>query len=82
MKLKNNGNSVISIGKTAILPDETANITAKEYQDNDAVNFLIQRGTLSEVTERAKAKTPKTDAAKAKGKAEPAADTTTETNQQ
>lgn len=53
MKLKNIGTSIVSIGKTVILPDETVDISDKGYQNNDAIDFLVSIKRLAIVKERA-----------------------------
>lgn len=52
MKLKNIGTSIISVGKTVILPDDTVDITEKGYQNNDAINFLVATNRLAIIKER------------------------------
>lgn len=52
MKLKNIGTSIISVGKTVILPDDTVDITEKCYQNNDAINFLVATNRLAIIKER------------------------------
>lgn len=76
MKLKNTGNSVISVGKTVILPGESADIKEKGYQNNTVISFLIARGILSEDTGVEKPRSKRTPASKAKNKpaAEPEAE--------
>ena len=68
MKLKNTGNSVISVGKTVILPGESADIKEKGYQNNAVISFLIARGILSEDTGVEKPRSKRTPASKAKNK--------------
>ena len=88
MKLKNTGNSVISVGKTVILPGESADIKEKGYQNKSAdikekgyqnnavISFLIARGILSEDTGAEKPRSKRTPSSKAKNK--PAAEPETE----
>lgn len=52
MKLKNIGTSIVSVGKTVILPDDTVDITEKGYQNNDAINFLVATNRLAIIKER------------------------------
>ena len=52
MKLKNIGTSIVSVGKTVILPDDTVDITEKGYQNNDAINFLVATSRLAIIKER------------------------------
>lgn len=52
MKIKNIGTSIISIGNTVILPDETVDISDKGYQNNDTINFLIETKRLALVKEK------------------------------
>ena len=52
MKLKNIGTSIVSIGKTVILPDDTVDITEEGYQKNDAINFLVATNRLAIIKER------------------------------
>lgn len=52
MKLKNIGSTIISVGKTAILPDESKEIKDVGYTKNAAVTFLIKNGCLELVKER------------------------------
>ena len=52
MKLKNIGTSIVSVGKTIILPDDTVDITEKGYQNNDAINFLVATNRLAIIKER------------------------------
>ena len=59
MKVKNIGTSVVSIGKTVILPDETAEITDKSYQNNGAIDFLVSIKRLAIAKERTAASTEK-----------------------
>ena len=51
MKLKNIGTSIVSVGKTVILPDDTVDITEKGYQNNDAINFLVATNRLAIIKE-------------------------------
>lgn len=53
MKLKNIGTSIVSIGKTVVLPDETVDISDKGYQNNDTIDFLVSIKRLAIVKERA-----------------------------
>ncbi len=53
MKLKNIGTSIVSVGKTVILPDETVDISDKSYQNNDTIDFLVSIKRLAIVKERA-----------------------------
>lgn len=46
MKVKNIGGKVVSIGTTAILPDEIAQVS-DSYADNPAFTCLVERGHLS-----------------------------------
>lgn len=46
MKVKNIGGKVVSIGTTAILPDETAQVS-DSYADNPAFTCLVEHGNLS-----------------------------------
>lgn len=52
MKLKNIGTSIVSVGKTVILPDDTVDIAEKGYQNNDAINFLVATNRLAVIKER------------------------------
>lgn len=52
MKVKNIGGKVISIGTTAILPDETAQVN-DSYADNPAFTCLVKHGNLTIVKETA-----------------------------
>lgn len=52
MKVKNIGWKVISIGTTAILPDETAQVN-DSYADNPAFTCLVKHGNLTIVKETA-----------------------------
>lgn len=52
MKLKNIGTSIVSVGKTVILPDDMVDITEKGYQNNDAINFLVATNRLAIIKER------------------------------
>ena len=52
MKLKNIGTSIVSGGKTVILPDDTVDINEKGYQNNDAINFLVATNRLAIIKER------------------------------
>ena len=52
MKLKNIGTSIVIVGKTVILPDDTVDITEKGYQNNDAINFLVATNRLAIIKER------------------------------
>lgn len=52
MKLKNIGTSIVSVGKTVILPDDTVDITEEGYQKNDAINFLVATNRLAIIKER------------------------------
>ena len=52
MKVKNIGGKVVSIGTTAILPDETAQVS-DSYADNPAFTCLVKHGNLAIVTETA-----------------------------
>ena len=69
MKLKNTGNSVISVGKTVLLPGESADIKEKGYQNNAVISFFIARGVLSEDTGVKKPRNKKPPSPKAKNKA-------------
>lgn len=69
MKIKNTGTTIISVGKNAILPDETVEVAATGYENNAALNFLVKSGNLSIVKEKAateKKTAATTAAAKAK----------------
>lgn len=57
MKIKNNGSTIISIGTTVILPDETAEILDERYNDNEAINRLVEMGIL-EITKEKPADKP------------------------
>ncbi len=46
MKVKNIGGKVVSIGTTAILPDETAQVS-DSYADNPAFTCLVEHGNLA-----------------------------------
>ena len=46
MKVKNIGGKVVSIGTTAILPDETAQVSDR-YADNPAFTCLVEHGNLA-----------------------------------
>lgn len=50
MKVKNVGGKIVSIGVTAILPGETAQVS-DSYAKNPAVKCLIEHGNLSIVKE-------------------------------
>lgn len=52
MKVKNIGGKVVSIGTTAILPDETAQVS-DSYADNPAFTCLVKHGNLAIVKETA-----------------------------
>lgn len=54
MKLKNLGTTVINIGKVAILPDETAEVTDKAYENNATINYLVKTNRLEIVKETKK----------------------------
>lgn len=64
MKLKNIGTKVISVGKVVILPNEVGVIDAKGYENNPAVNFLIQTKRLEVVKEKAEKKASANEAKK------------------
>ena len=46
IKVKNIGGKVVSIGTTAILPDETAQVS-DSYADNPAFTCLVEHGNLA-----------------------------------
>ena len=46
MKVKNIGGKVVSVGTTAILPDETAQVS-DSYADNPAFTCLVEHGNLA-----------------------------------
>ena len=46
MKVKNIGGKGVSIGTTAILPDETAQVS-DSYADNPAFTCLVEHGNLA-----------------------------------
>ena len=46
MKLKNISASIISIGKIVALPGQVVDVTAREYQSNDVINFFIKTNRL------------------------------------
>ena len=46
MKVKNIGGKDVSIGTTAILPDETAQVS-DSYADNPAFTCLVEHGNLA-----------------------------------
>lgn len=52
MKVKNIGGKVISIGTTAILPDETTQVS-DSYADNPAFTCLVKHGNLAVIKETA-----------------------------
>lgn len=52
MKVKNIGGKVISIGTTAILPDETTQVS-DSYADNPAFTCLVKHGNLAIIKETA-----------------------------
>ena len=54
MKLKNISSTVVSVGRTVILPDEVVEVTDRGYENNDALNFLIKTNRLALVKEREK----------------------------
>lgn len=54
MKLKNLGTTVINIGKVVILPDETAEVADKAYENNAAINYLAKTNRLEIVKETKK----------------------------
>lgn len=54
MKLKNLGTTVINIGKVVILPDETADIADKAYENNAAINHLVRTNRLELVVNESK----------------------------
>lgn len=68
MKLKNIGTTVINIGKIVILPDETAEVKEKGYENNPVINYLVKTNRLELVKEKKaavkndkKSETPATD---------------------
>lgn len=52
MKLKNVGVTIVSIGKTVLLPDETVEIKGKGYENNAAIDYLVKTNRLAVVKER------------------------------
>lgn len=71
MKLKNKGSSIINIGKTVLLPGESAEISGKGYQDNAVISFLMKKGILAESGDTEKSRSRRNGAARAKAAAEP-----------
>ncbi len=49
MKLKNNGNKPVTIGKLTILPDEVGELPDK-FQKNGVIALLQKRGELVEIS--------------------------------
>lgn len=47
MKLKNNCGKIVSVGETVILPGETKEVDG--YENNAALDFLIERGDLTKI---------------------------------
>ena len=56
MKLKNTCGTLISVGKTVILPDEDVEITDKNYENNSAIEHLVEMHCLEVVAEKAEKK--------------------------
>lgn len=56
MKLKNTCGTLISVGKTVILPDMTAEITDKNYENNSAIKRLVEKNCLEIVADKAEKK--------------------------
>lgn len=54
MKLKNLTSTIVSVGKTVILPDETKEITDKCYDNNGAIDFLVATNRLAIVKDEVK----------------------------
>lgn len=54
MKLKNLTSTIVSVGKTVILPDETKEIADKGYEKNGAIDFLVKTNRLAIVTDEKK----------------------------
>lgn len=52
MLIKNNGQALVTIGKTNIFPDETVEIDDR-FQKNSVVKLLIKRGEMIELIEGA-----------------------------
>lgn len=46
MKVKNIGGKIVNIGTTAILPDETVQVS-DSYADNPAFTCLVEHGNLA-----------------------------------
>lgn len=69
MKVKNIGGKVISIGTTAILPDETTQVS-DSYADNPAFTCLVKHGNLAVIKETAGGKGKKGGEGKKGGKAD------------
>ena len=56
MKLRNTCGTLISVGKKVILPDETVEITDKNYENNSAIEHLVEMNCLEIVAEKAEKK--------------------------
>ena len=52
MKLTNISSTIVIIGKTVILPGETAVINDPAYKDNDVIDYFIKTNRLALAEER------------------------------